>query len=158
MAGTYCYMSPEMLTDRIACFGSDLWALGCILYFLLTGKHLFAKVQNIRELEVRILKCDYELPVKMNPEAKDLIEKLLVRDPRQRLGAMKSGRNSIKALKKHKFFKKIDFSHIHKEVPPVYTNKIDVKSFIRRFEDVFVDQSEVSLIGVILNLGVSWQT
>ena len=158
MAGTYCYMSPEMLTDRIACFGSDLWALGCILYFLLTGKHLFAQVQNIRELEARILKCDYELPDKMNPEATDLIEKLLVRDPRERLGAMKSGKNSIEALKRHKFFKKIDFNHILQEAPPVNTNGINIKIFIRRFEDVFADQSEVSLIGVILNLGVSWQT
>ena len=78
----------------------------------------------------------------MNPEAKDLINKLLVRDPRERLGAMKSGKNSIEALKKHKFFKKIDFNHIRKEVPPVRSNEIDVVKFLRKFEDVFVEQYE----------------
>jgi len=31
-AGTPLYVSPEMLNDNIACYGSDLWALGCIIY------------------------------------------------------------------------------------------------------------------------------
>ena len=30
--GSPLYMSPEMLKYQIACFGSDLWALGCIIY------------------------------------------------------------------------------------------------------------------------------
>jgi 3-phosphoinositide dependent protein kinase-1 len=31
-AGTPLYVSPEMLNDNIATYGSDLWALGCIIY------------------------------------------------------------------------------------------------------------------------------
>lgn len=30
--GTPLYISPEMLEHNIGCFGSDLWALGCIIY------------------------------------------------------------------------------------------------------------------------------
>jgi serine/threonine protein kinase len=30
--GTPLYVSPEMLNSNLACYGSDLWALGCILY------------------------------------------------------------------------------------------------------------------------------
>lgn len=30
--GTPLYVSPEMLNHNIACYASDLWALGCILY------------------------------------------------------------------------------------------------------------------------------
>lgn len=30
--GTVYYVSPEMLSDNIACAGSDIWALGCIIY------------------------------------------------------------------------------------------------------------------------------
>ena len=112
MAGTYCYMSPEMIQYQIACFGSDLWALGCIIYYWLTGEHLFA-VQSVYELERKVLSCDYELPAEMNSDAKDLIKKLLVLDPRKRLGAMKHGVNSIKALKKHRFFKDFDFKRVH---------------------------------------------
>lgn len=35
--GTPLYVSPEMLAHNIACFGSDLWGLGCIIYQCLTG-------------------------------------------------------------------------------------------------------------------------
>lgn len=30
--GTAYYISPEMIRYQIGCFGSDLWALGCIIY------------------------------------------------------------------------------------------------------------------------------
>jgi len=39
--GTPLYVSPEMLAHNIACFGSDLWGLGCIIYQCLTGRPPF---------------------------------------------------------------------------------------------------------------------
>lgn len=39
--GTPLYISPEMLEHNIGCFGSDLWALGCIIYECLTGDSPF---------------------------------------------------------------------------------------------------------------------
>lgn len=37
--GTAQYVSPELLTDKPASYASDLWALGCIIYQMITGKN-----------------------------------------------------------------------------------------------------------------------
>ena len=36
--GTVYYVSPEMLKDNNAYAASDIWALGCIVYRMLTGE------------------------------------------------------------------------------------------------------------------------
>lgn len=35
--GTAQYVSPELLTDKVAHYASDLWALGCIIYQMISG-------------------------------------------------------------------------------------------------------------------------
>lgn len=35
--GTLNYLAPEMIKDKEAGFGTDLWALGCIIFKMLTG-------------------------------------------------------------------------------------------------------------------------
>jgi len=40
--GTALYVSPEMLIDNIASPASDLWALGCIIFKMLTGNTPFS--------------------------------------------------------------------------------------------------------------------
>ncbi len=45
--GTPTYMSPEATYDSNAVdYRSDLWSLGCILYYLVTGEHAFAAPTN----------------------------------------------------------------------------------------------------------------
>src|SRR5215831_17988414 len=40
--GTAAYMSPEQAKGRPADKRSDIWAFGCVLYEILTGRHAFA--------------------------------------------------------------------------------------------------------------------
>lgn len=83
----------------------------------------------------------------MDKDAKDLIERLLVLDPKQRLGASKEGEFSIQELKKHPFFSKVDFKKIHKRIPPIHQQKVGykIKNFIRKFDDVYNYHEDVSI-------------
>lgn len=40
--GTAQFVSPEILQGKEPHIGSDLWAFGCIVFQMLTGKHLFS--------------------------------------------------------------------------------------------------------------------
>lgn len=93
--GTAEYVSPELLTDKSACKASDLWAFGCIIYQLLTGRPPF-KAGNEYQTFQKIVGLEYEFPAGFPPAARDLVERLLVLDPQRRL--------SIEHIKNHEFF------------------------------------------------------
>lgn len=93
--GTAEYVSPELLRDKHACKASDLWAFGCIIYQLLTGRPPF-KASNEYQTFQKIVALDYEFPPGFPPAARDLVERLLVLDPNTRL--------SIEHIKNHEFF------------------------------------------------------
>lgn len=93
--GTAEYVSPELLTEKSACKASDLWAFGCIIYQLLTGRPPF-KAGNEYQTFQKIVGLDYQFPPGFPPAAKDLVERLLVLDPQRRL--------SIEHIKNHEFF------------------------------------------------------
>jgi 3-phosphoinositide dependent protein kinase-1 len=93
--GTAEYVSPELLTDKSACKASDLWAFGCIIYQLLSGRPPF-KAGNEYQTFQKIVGLDYEFPPGFPPAARDLVERLLVLDPQRRL--------SIEHIKNHEFF------------------------------------------------------
>jgi serine/threonine protein kinase len=93
--GTAEYVSPELLTDKAACKSSDLWAFGCILYQLLAGRPPF-KAGNEYQTFQKIVNLEYEFPIGFPSQARDLISKLLVLDPAQRL--------TIREVKQHPFF------------------------------------------------------
>ena len=60
----------------------------------------------------------------MPEEAKDLISKLLVREPMDRLGAGLPGfDNDMDALKAHPFFNGLDFSKVFLMKPPIDYSK-----------------------------------
>lgn len=59
---------------------------------------------------------EYEFPDGFSVVAQDLVEKLLVLDPEQRLGCEEMG--GFEKLKSHPFYEGIDFEHIHEQKPP----------------------------------------
>ena len=48
LVGTLNYMAPEMLDQWHATLGTDLWALGCIIFKMATGKVPFPGVDQFK--------------------------------------------------------------------------------------------------------------
>lgn len=115
--GTAQYLSPEILTDRNASRSSDLWALGCIIYQMVAGLPPF-RARNDYMIFQKIQKLDYEVPDGFSELAKDLVEKLLVLDPTQRLGAQDEHGAGYPSIRAHPFFKGVDFETLHEQTPP----------------------------------------
>lgn len=145
--GTAQYVSPELLTDKVAFKSSDIWALGCIIYQLLAGQPPF-RAPNEYFIFQKIIKLEYEYPEGFPSSPKELISKILVLNPKERLGCEELGGYS--KLEEHPFYDNIDFNNIHNQTPPklklylpsnepgqpgIY-EEIDMSSLLKRDEEI----------------------
>ncbi|KAK4543234.1 hypothetical protein LTR36_005784 [Oleoguttula mirabilis] len=99
--GTAEYVSPELLRDKNACKASDLWAFGCIIYQLLAGRPPFKAANEYLTFQ-KILALDYSFPEGFPEVARDLVERLLVLDPANRL--------PVEHIRNHQFFEGIQWT------------------------------------------------
>ncbi|MDW8362138.1 MAG: protein kinase [Myxococcales bacterium] len=84
LAGTPDYVSPEQVAGKLVSFRSDLYALGCMLFEMATGRAPFAR-GSVEET----LRAHAEAPLPTMPPAlpagvQALLVQLLARDPRER--------------------------------------------------------------------------
>lgn len=107
-------LMQEMLNNGPCKIGSDLWALGCIIYQFLTGVHIFTGDSDYLIFQ-KILNRQIDFPESFPPAAKNLIQELLQLNPDDRLGAKAEG---YKELKAHPFFNGIDWNNLHNQLPP----------------------------------------
>ena len=85
--GTSSYMSPEIVRkSEYNGFKADIWALGVVLYVLLTGRFPF-KAKTEKELFMRIQMGQFIPPPTMTFDAKRLVSRMLSVDPTKRPSA-----------------------------------------------------------------------
>ena len=112
------YLAPEQIKSNDNNPQSDWWSYGIIIYELLFGIPPFYN-DNDNEIKELILKSELKFPKVSNVSkgAKELIKKLLNKNPESRLGYSKG----FDDIKKMDFFKGINFNDlINKKIEPKY--------------------------------------
>ncbi|KAG5509795.1 hypothetical protein GH5_05664 [Leishmania sp. Ghana 2012 LV757] len=83
--GTPYYLSPELILEQPYDHRSDVWALGVVLYEMLTLKHPF-NAKDMKGLLQRILAVQYDpLSTLYSTELREIVARMLVRDPAGRI-------------------------------------------------------------------------
>ncbi|KAJ3329085.1 3-phosphoinositide dependent protein kinase-1 [Blyttiomyces sp. JEL0837] len=108
--GTAEYCSPELLNDRAASYSSDIWAIGCILFQLCSGRPPF-KGNNEYQTFQKIIKLEYSFPSGFPQSARSLVEQILDLQPERR--------PSFTEIKSSPFFDgMIEWSNLPLATPP----------------------------------------
>lgn len=121
--GTEEYIAPEIITGAGHTSAVDWWALGILLYEMLYGYTPF-RGKTRQKTFSNILHKDLKFPgsIQVSLHAKQLMYRLLHRDPKNRLGS-REGANEIK---QHPFFRGVNWALIRCVNPP----KLDSAPFL----------------------------
>ncbi|KAF0718431.1 Aste57867_1695 [Aphanomyces stellatus] len=123
VCGTNEYMAPEMIRNKPYTHAVDWWALGALIYEMVTGYPPF-RHKNSKKLLEKICNEKLSLPKFLGADTHSILKQLLERNVDKRLGSGKSTMFKVKgvaAIKQHPFFKNIDWGLLaqRKLVPPV---------------------------------------
>jgi Tol biopolymer transport system component len=89
--GTAAYMSPEQARGRFVDQRTDIWAFGCVLYEMLTGKPAFLG-EDVTSTLARVLETPAKLdalPADVPPAVRRTLELCLEKDARKRIADMR---------------------------------------------------------------------
>lgn len=84
--GTASYMAPEQLCGRPASAASDLFAIGCMLYEALAGKHPFSRSSVVETVHAIVYERPSPLPASpvISPLLSQIVVRCLEKDPEAR--------------------------------------------------------------------------
>lgn len=120
--GTHEYLAPEVIGGGGHGSAVDWWTLGIFLYEMIYGRTPFKGEDNQKTL-INIIKQPLSFPkigtrsmkdMEEIFQAQDLMSKLLVKDPKKRIGSVKG---SVE-IKRHEFFKGVNWALIRSVKPP----------------------------------------
>eukprot|EP00005_Dracoamoeba_jomungandri_P001339 CAMPEP_0174254306 /NCGR_PEP_ID=MMETSP0439-20130205/3646_1 /TAXON_ID=0 /ORGANISM="Stereomyxa ramosa, Strain Chinc5" /LENGTH=348 /DNA_ID=CAMNT_0015335821 /DNA_START=507 /DNA_END=1553 /DNA_ORIENTATION=+ len=146
MCGTPEYIAPEIILSRGHDQSVDWWSLGVLMFELLVGYTPF-KSKYPFEIFQKILTAPVNIPESVTPQASDLLEKLLVRDPSQRLGGNKY-RNGLKEILEHPWFDGIDWDLLYqRKVQPPIVPKVSWEGDTSNYVS-YVNDSETEFFNI----------
>ncbi|KAL3620642.1 Phototropin-1 [Castilleja foliolosa] len=127
--GTEEYIAPEIITGAGHTSAVDWWALGILLYEMIYGYTPF-RGKTRQKTFANVLHKDLKFPrnKEISLQAKQLMYRLLHRDPKNRLGS-REGANEVK---QHPFFRGINWALVRCVNPP----KLDAPLFGENEKDV----------------------
>ncbi|ODV88208.1 hypothetical protein CANARDRAFT_193992 [[Candida] arabinofermentans NRRL YB-2248] len=115
--GTAQYIAPEVIKGETYDSQCDWWSLGTVLYDLLTGSPPFTGNNNKKIMD-KVLTQKVKFPFYLSQDARDLLSKLLNKNPAKRLNC---DTNFDDKVKTHRFFRYINWDlliHQNDELQP----------------------------------------
>jgi serine/threonine protein kinase len=98
--GTAAYMSPEQARGEAVDKRADIWAFGCVLYEMLTGRVTF-EGRSVSDVLASVLKIEPEwkgLPLNLHPRIRLLLERCLEKEVKDRCSAIGEARADIQKV------------------------------------------------------------
>ena len=144
-------MAPEVV--RGGNLGHDIavdwWSVGVLTYELLTGASPFTvegEKNTQQEISKRILRCEPPMPDFLSKDVSDFILRLLVKDPRQRMGG---GPTDAEEVKAHKFFRTINWDDLlRKNIPAPFVPRISSDTDVSNFSEEFTSMIPADSPGI----------
>lgn len=84
LCGTPNYISPEVASRSSHGLKTDVWSLGCLLFTILVGRPPF-DTNGVKSTLTQVVMGNYTIPEHISTEARDLLQRLLCKDPIKRL-------------------------------------------------------------------------
>ncbi|XP_041844596.1 SNF-related serine/threonine-protein kinase [Melanotaenia boesemani] len=113
--GSLAYSAPEILLgDEYDAPAVDIWSLGVILFMLVCGQPPFQEANDSETLTM-IMDCKYTVPAHVSGACKDLIDRMLQRDPKCRA--------SLEEIETHAWLQGVDPSPATKYNTPLVSHR-----------------------------------
>jgi eukaryotic-like serine/threonine-protein kinase len=97
IVGTAAYMSPEQARGQAIDKRTDIWAFGCVLYEMLTGRAAFGAA-TVSDTIAAVIEREpdwKQLPAATSPAVRRLLERSLRKDQKERLRDIGDARNEL---------------------------------------------------------------
>ncbi|KNC52113.1 akt protein [Thecamonas trahens ATCC 50062] len=135
--GTPEYLAPEVVEDASYGTSVDWWSAGVVIYEMLSGRSPFS-ASDPEQVFIQILEADIYYPRSLSEQARDLLEHLLDRNPKTRLG---SGPGDAEEIKAHPFFDDIDFDALEaKQLTPPFKPELTSDTDTSHFDPCFTQE------------------
>lgn len=138
--GTPEFMAPEILLDKKYGRSVDWWAFGVLIYQMLLQQSPF-RGEDEDEIYDAILADEPLYPIHMPRDSVSILQKLLTREPEQRLG---SGPTDAQEIMSQPFFSNINWDDIyHKRIPTPFKPSIKDETDTSNFDSEFTSVTPV---------------